>query len=95
MSERSISGKPPSVHPEKVKKRPVMNPRGFFSPAAARELTDNERTILTLSEQFQTRSLAMPQGSVRRVVEAMSHSPHVREDVRERLRVFLDTHRPS
>jgi phospholipase C len=58
-----------------------------------RELTENERVIVTLSEQLETRSLAAPEGSARRVMEAMSHSPHVRDDVRERLRVFLDTHR--
>ncbi len=63
------------------------------TPVAARELTESERVVVTLSEQLETRSLATPEGSVRRVMEAMAHSPHVRDDVRERLRVFLETHR--
>lgn len=63
------------------------------TPIASCELTENERVIVTLSEQLETRSLAAPEGSIRRVMEAMAHSPHVHDDVRARLQVFLATHR--
>lgn len=63
------------------------------TPVAARDLTENERLIVGLSEQLQSRSLAAPEGAPFRVAEAMAHSPHVRDDVREQLRIFLETHR--
>ena len=59
------------------------------TPVSARLLTENERAIVLLSQQLDTRSLASPSPVVTRVARAMANSPSVRDDVREQLRGFL------